>query len=216
MKIRLAALAATLCAALASCGPQGETTVGKTIAGANMRLSDWSSLPPADFLINLGDLKDVKDIRGTEHRIRDNHIAQQRARFGHEFSHGGYVYIEHLTAPRRVFSLRGTNRVNSADWALGAADKYFKQRNRTMTVGEKRHIHKYGDRGGWLVHVSSGQLGHSCLFSKLGFLSDGTKARTSGEHYDTIVHFRDCTGRRSMEEVEAFLRGLKLVSKDRA
>ena len=123
-----------------------------------MRLSDWSSLPPADFLINLGDLKGVKDIRGTEHRIRDNHIAQQRAWFGHEFSHGG---------------------------------------------GEG------GQHGG--VHAELGDGARP-----LGFLSDGTKARTSGEHYDTIVHFRDCTGRRSMEEVEAFLRGLKLVSKDRA
>lgn len=208
MRFRLVAMAATLCVALSSCGPQGETKVGKTIAGASTQLTEWHHISPSEFPVKLRNLKGVTIIKSTERRVRDNHIGQHRAHFGH----GGYIWVEHLSAPHAVFGLRGSNRVNSVDWVLDTARKFFKKRNHTMTVGEKRRIHKYGDRGGWLVFVSNEEHGRACLVARMGFLNNANKARSSGEHYDTYVYFRDCTRQNSMDEVEAFLRGLKLVS----
>ena len=212
MRIRIVAMAAAFFVVLASCGPQGETKVGKTIAGASVQLSQWHSIPPADLLVDLSGLKNIGNISRSERRIRDNHIAQHRA----YFDGSGYIWVEHLTAANRVFSLRGTDRVNKADWVLDTARKFFGKRNETMTVGEKRHIHKYGKRGGWVVSVSNDQHSRTCLVSRLGLLNDGNRARASGEHYDTYIYFRDCSGRRSLDDTVAFLKGLKLVSRGQA
>ena len=205
MKIRLAALAATLCAVLAACGPQGETTAGKTIVGASTQLSQWQSIPPASFPV---DLSALGNIDRSERRVRDNHIVQHRA----YFDGSGYIWVEHLTASNHVFSLRTTDRYNKADWVLATARRYFGERKEKMTVGEKRRIHTYGKRGGWVVSVSNEQRSRTCLISRLGFLEDGSRARTSGEHYDTGVYFLDCTGQRSLDDTVAFLKGLKRVS----
>ena len=198
-----------LCIALASCGPQGSTTVGKTIAGASVQLSQWQPIPPASFAVDLGALG---NIGRTERRVRDNHIAQYRA----WFENSGYIWVEHQTVANSVFSLRGTDRVNEVDWVLKTARGYFEKRKEKMTVGEKRHIHIYGKRGGWIVSVSNEQRSRTCLVSRLGFLNDSNRARTSGEHYDTYVYFRDCSGQRSLDDTVAFLKGLKLVSKEQA
>lgn len=209
MGLRFAATIAAPCAVLGSCGPQGETTVGKTIGGASTQLSQWQSVLLADFPVDLGDLGNISR---TERRVRDNHIAQHRA----YFDGSGYIWMEHLAAAKHVFSLRTTDRLNKVDWTLEAARRYFGNRKEKMTVGEKRRIHEYGKRGGWLVSVNNEQGSRTGLFSRLGFLDDGNRARTSGEHYDTLIYFSDCSGRRSLDDTEAFLRGLKLVSKGRA
>ncbi len=208
MRIRIVAMAAAFCAVLASCGPQGKSTVGKTVAGASTQLSQWQHIPPAGLLFDLGDLGNIGNIGRSERRIRDNHIVQHRA----YFDGSGYMWVEHLTAANSVFSLRTTARYNKADWTLEAARRYFAERKEKVTVGEKRHIHEYGKRGGWVVSVSNEQGSRTCLFARLGFLNDSSRTRTSGEHYDTGVYFLDCSGRRSLDDTAAFLKELKLVS----
>ena len=51
----------------------------------------------------------------------------------------------------------------------------------------------------------------TCLLARVGFLGDTNKPTSPGEYYDTIVRFRDCSGKRSTDDVEAFLNGMKIV-----
>ena len=50
------------------------------------------------------------------------------------------------------------------------------------------------------------------MLGVVAFLSRAGKNRSSDEHYDTIVRFRDCSGKRSVEEVKDFLNRLRIVS----
>ena len=51
----------------------------------------------------------------------------------------------------------------------------------------------------------------TCFLARVGFLGDTNKPTPVGEYYDTVVRFRDCSGKRSMDDVEAFLNGMKIV-----
>ena len=53
-----------------------------------------------------------------------------------------------------------------------------------------------------------------CIIGEMGFLSEsnaGLAASRSEEHYDTSLNIRDCSGKRSFEDVVTWLKGVKIV-----
>ena len=78
---------------------------------------------------------------------------------------------------------------------------------------ESGRIRRHGSRGGPVAGATDSLTGATCVLGVLAFLSNDTKNRSSDEHYDTIVRFRDCSGKRSVSEVKDFLNGLRIVSR---
>ncbi len=185
------------------------------------RLTSWKDIFPSDLIVNIADLNDLEHIWFAQQRSRGSHIIQQRAQFDqgkiyYLLGHHGFFYVEHIMTPEQFFSLQSTEYVNELSATIDRARVFFDKRNETMTAGEKRRIYTPRVRGGWLVFASNEDGSIVCLFSSLGLLSNAAKPRASGEFYDTFFHFRDCSERRTMDEAEAFLKGLKLVSSGQA
>ncbi len=197
--------AAMLSAALAACGPQGKVTVGKTTGGARTYFSEWKDIGPSKLRINVADLPKAI-INVTEQRVRDNRILHQRV----YFDGNGYLLMQHMLGPNALFFLRVTTDTN--DFSI-VADEFKDWIGSKTDIAEanKKRIYNRGTRGGWLTAVPK-SFYRDCILARVGFLSRPEKNTTSDEHYDTIVWFRDCSGKRSRAEVERFLKGLKIVS----
>lgn len=206
MSIRLMAMAVALCTALGACSPQGGTKIEKTITATPAHLSEWRQIRPATVIVNIADFADT--VWYAKQRIGHGGVIQQKI----YFDSGGYMHVQHITAPEQFFSIQKTAQVNELSTTLEETRRLFKSYNRRPPIfGEKRRIYKKSDRGGWLVSASNGRDTVVCLISHIGFQDDAEKARASSERYDTIVEFQHCSHRPSISAVEAFLRGLKLV-----
>ena len=60
--------------------------------------------------------------------------------------------------------------------------------------------------------VRGARTGTSCIVSQFGFLTDWAKmGHRTDERYDTIINFRDCSGKRSLDQVAEWLEGAKIV-----
>ena len=196
--------AAMLSAALAACGPAGKT-IGKTTTGQRTYSTEWREIEPGRVLIDFGRL-DGAAVTYTEERIRDNAIVQQRVRFDGR----GHVYLEHLVGTFAVYNIQVTDRHNSASKVV---DRYLSRYEVPAVDLEKGRIRKYGSRGGWVGRAKEKATGADCVVARLAFLSRAGKNRRTDEHYDTVVSFNDCSGKRSVEEVRDFLNGLRIVSR---
>ncbi len=112
-----------------------------------------------------------------------------------------------------MYDLRTTQHVNDPTTAKNRVAKFYKNGNRKFAHEESRKIHAYGEHGGWVHLVRTSDIGLTCIFAMVGFLSDPAKPHShiTDEHYDTSVDFHDCSADRSLDEVVAFLKGLKIV-----
>jgi hypothetical protein len=207
MKTLILIAVAMMSATLAACGPAGKT-IGKTTTGQRTYNTEWQRIEPKRVLINIGDLGNVEVTR-TEERLRDNSIIQQ----GVNFAGFGRIYVEHLTGPYSVYNTGVTDRHNDASKLVS---RYYKSKSRydiQTADPEKGRIRKFGDRGGWVGSATEIGTGKTCIVGRVAFLSRATKNRAADERYDTVVQFRDCSGRRSLEEVKEFLKGVRIVSR---
>ena len=188
---------------LVSACQTGIDTSRKDSGGTTMHLSQWKSIKPHELVINIADLDGIV-IYEPQSQIRDNQILHQRARF----DGAGTLRIQHHQV--YGYSQHVTRQLNNREDAKADVDRYYKSQNRKIVHVEARKISS-GDRGGWLTSVDIQDAGQTCFLARVGFLGDTNKPTPPGEHYDTVVRFRDCSGKRSMDVVEAFLNGMKIV-----
>ena len=181
----------------------GIDTSRKDTGGTTMHLSQWKSIQPQELVINIADLDGIV-ISEPQSQIRDNRILHQRARF----DGAGTVRIQH----HQVFgySQHVTRQLNDREDAKADVDRFYKRQNQKIVHREARKISS-GSRGGWLTSVYIPDAAQTCFLARVGFLGDTNKPTPVGEYYDTVVRFRDCSGKRSMDDVEAFLNGMKIV-----
>ena len=102
--------------------------------------------------------------------------------------------------------------MQSGESTARLSERWWKHRSEAFGVEGKQKVYSFGDRGGW-VHATRGRrTGTACIIARVAFISDPgkTAARTS-EHYDTGISYRDCSGKRSIDAVAAWLEGAKLV-----
>ena len=196
-------LTLAVAAFLVSACQTGIDTSRKDTGGRTMHMSQWKSIEPHELVINIADLDGIV-ISEPQSRIRDNQLLHQRARF----DGAGSLVIQHH--PIFGYSQHTTNQLNSREDAKAYIDRYYKGRNQRIVHGEARKISS-GDRGGWMTSVYVQDAAQTCFLARVGFLGDTNKPTPVGEYYDTVVRFRDCSGKRSMDDVEAFLNGMKIV-----
>jgi len=204
MKASVWLVAVMLAVALAACGPQGKVTVGKTHGGARTYLSEWQDIEPSKSLIDVAVLPKAI-VNKVEQRIRDNRILHQRV----YFDGNGHLFVEHMLGPNALFFLRVTTDTNNFSIVADGFKDWIGSKTDAAETNKKR-IYSRGARGGWLTTVPVSSY-RDCILARVGFLSRPEKNRTADEHYDTIVWYRDCTGKRTKEQVMDFLRGLKIV-----
>ena len=208
--LKLVALAAAAASA-AACVPEGPTatggSIGKTIGGVPTYHTAWRSIEPHELMVNIVDLKGAT-VQRAEQRNRDNALVHQRAWLD---SGLGWLTIEHVIVSR--FNLQTTQYFNDPTTAKNYVAKFYKNGNRKFAYEESRKIHAYGERGGWVHLVRTPDTGRTCIFAMVAFLSDPAKLHShiTDEIYDTGVRFRYCSADRSLDEVVAFLKGLKIV-----
>ena len=177
--------------------------------GTTISLSNWQAIEPEELVVNVGDLKGAT-IWDAEYRVRDNHIWHQRAMLGL----GGFVSISHIPSSRVVYNRQVTLRVNDLDYLKQRIERSYSKRGKFVTFEESKKIYRFGRRGGWLIRAYHADARRNCWMGRIGFISEPHKGDGLSEKYDTLFEFRDCTGERSMEEMEAFLHGMKIVDSD--
>jgi len=208
MKARIGMAAALLTAALAACGPQGSVMEGATSVGSRTYLTEWQEIDPDKLLVNFSDLAGA-EITWAEQRIRDNHIVHQRV----DFDGRGRMTVEHLRGPNTIFHTRVTERYNDVTAALSDMKRFLGDYRVYEHNLESGRIRSRGSRGGLVASAPDTATSETCVLGVVAFLSKAAKNRSSDEHYDTIVRFRDCSGKRTEEDVKAFLKGVRIVSR---
>ena len=208
MKATICIAAASIGALLAACGPQGKVTQGQTSVGSRTYLTEWQEIEPAKLVVNFSDLNGA-EITWAEQRIRDNHVIHQRV----DFDARGRLTVEHLRGPFSIFTMRVTDQFSDMPKALEDMKRFHSRYTVQEGDLESGRIRSRGSRGGLVARAAESLTGTACVLGVMAFLSSGSKNRTLDERYDTIVRFRDCSGKRSVSEVRDFLNGLRIVSR---
>ena len=205
-------IAAVCVAGLAGCAQQSGSlpdggSIGKTVGGVPTHRTAWKRIAPREIVVNVIDLKGAA-FTGAEQRRRDNALVQQRAWFD---DGRGWLWIEHNVIGR--FNRRTTWHFNDPDAAKDCIAAYYAGRGQAFTYAESRQVYAPWERGGWIHLVRSPDTDAPCVFALVGFLSTPAKlhSRITEEVFDTGIDMRDCSGARSLEETESFLRGMKIV-----
>ena len=185
----------------------------RTIDGKVVRHGEWRSMKPKEAVINIADRKDFSHstfFLRTQQRTRDNAVVEQRLRFN---GMAGYIGVQRA----RIFNYAATRYFNDQKAAKKKIDRFYGRQIRTSDYEDARKIYRYGTRGGWLHVVRDkprqNAPDRTCIFASLGFLDDRANIPSTmgDELYDTLIDFRDCSGRRTADDVEAFLNDLKIV-----
>ncbi len=207
MRVTISIAVAMMTLALAGCGPAGKT-IGKTTTGQRTYNTQWEKLLPDRVLIDPRGLNDAV-VTWTDERMRDNAIVQQRV----QYDGGSRIFVEHLSGAFSLYNTGVTDRHNNPSKVLAHLDKYFLAYKIHMEDMEKGRIRKYGDRGGWVGEATAKESGTACVIGRLALLSKTEKNLRTDERYDTIVQIRDCSGKRTMEQVKKFLKNVRIVSR---
>lgn len=197
---------AAMAVGLAACAPEGGST-GKDIGGTTTWRTAWKSVQAYELVLNIADLEGAK-VSKAEQRSRDNNMVHQRFRFDDGRS---WIMIEHVPSGR--FNQTTTQYFNDPATSKEKISKFYKARNQEFDYEESRKIYAHWEHGGWVHLARSRDTNQTCIFAMVGFLSDSSKLRDSitDEFYDTGVRFRDCSGDRSLNVAETFLKRMKIV-----
>ncbi|MDE0173214.1 MAG: hypothetical protein OYH76_05240 [Defluviicoccus sp.] len=175
-------------------------------SGAVMDLSRWHSMPTHEFMLNIVDLPGAAFTRA-QRRVRNKGIPHERIRFdGGE----GSMFVEHILSG--VYNSYVTDRLQNRADMDRRLDRFGQRHGQVFEVVENRKIYRYGERGGWVYAIRGRRTGETCIVSRFGFLSDWAKiGQRTGEHYDTSITFRDCSGKRSLDDVVKWVNSAKIV-----
>ena len=206
MRIRLYALAVATLPALLAAAALAQDNRPRDSSGAIMDLSKWHSLPTHEFMLNIVDLPNA-EFSGAERRVRNKGIPHERVWFDNR---RGYIITEHVYTG--VYNEYVTDRMKSGEAIDKLLDLFGRNRGQTYEGGEKRKIYAFGDRAGWAYVVRGRHTSEACIIARLGFLTDwGKMGHRTGERYDTSFSFRDCSSKRSLDDVVEWLGGAKIV-----
>ena len=210
MKARTIAIMITTALFFSSCKTtENIDTSQRAISGKVMHLTEWKSIQPHELVVNISDLEGVSILRAQQ-QVRDNQIIKQRAWLGLSDGHDHDLDIQYGVGTW-LFKFSETKRLNSEEKFKETVSKYYMKQNLKVIHEETRKVYRHGDRGGWLSSVRTSGPAQYCILARIGFLSDSTKFLPVGELYDTIVLFRDCSRKRSLDDIEAFLNGMKII-----
>ncbi len=175
-------------------------------SGAVMDLSAWHSMPTHAFMLNIVDLPGAEFTRA-QRRTRNKGIPHERIWFD---TGRGWMFVEHLLVG--VYHGYVTDRLRSRDYADSLLGRFGRSRGEAFEAEERRKIYSYGERAGWVYAVRGRHTGEACILARFGLLSDWAKiGQRTDEHYDTAVSFRDCSGKRSLDDVANWVESAKLV-----
>ena len=177
-----------------------------TATAQTYQYSAWEYLPPDEIVVNLYDLRDLIAAK-TQTRVRDKAIVEQRAQFLF-----GSIHIQHT--PADLFNQTSSDSIRDAADVEARLRRLLPSRDKGAKLTDSRSLYAYGERGGWLHMFDLANMGQTCYMSTTGFLSDPGKNWDAGERYDTFVTFWDCSQRRSLYEIETWLKGMRLVSSE--
>ena len=195
--------------AIALCIPRIATAQDKPprdIGGTVMDLTKWNPIKPHEIVLNIVDLPKA-EVSRADRRIRNNgtHL-QQRAWFD---GRKGFIHIEHAFS--YVYNDRTTFYFQDPETTKKVAAVYCRRAGKTCDTGDARKIHAYGERSGWVRPVRVRETGRECIGAVMGFLSADKFHTLPEERYDTGITYRDCSGKRTLDEVVEWLEGLKIV-----
>lgn len=201
-------LSFAVAAAIAANGPAAlaQDDRPRDSGGFKMDLSEWHFIPKHEFMLNILDLPGVEH-RFSEGRLRHKSFPQHRMWFDSR----AFIFVEHINVG--VYRQRTTHKFQSFKFAEEMAERYWNRLNEPFGVEDKRKIYISRKRGGWALATRGRHTGRLCFFARLAFLSQPTKSRMSSsqERYDTGIHLRDCSGKRSLDDVATWLEGAYLV-----
>ena len=206
---RLCLLIAALVASPCIVAEAQDPKTSKDITGTILDVTSWQYLAPHEIVVNYVDMKDI-EVWWSQQRIRNNgtHV-QQRIRFD---GRDGWLWVEHTITG--LYSFTTTLHFQNPETARERAVKYWRRAAEPFDYEDSQRVYAYGDRAGW-VHRTRGRMtAKGCIIGEMGFLSEsnaGLAASRSEEHYDTSLNIRDCSGKRSFEDVVTWLKGVKIV-----
>ena len=166
--------------------------------------SEWKEIPPEEIVVNLFDLKGIR-VAQTQSRMQNNAVVNQRSQLLR-----GFIDIQHT--PANVFNIPASDTIRDADLLKGQFHRLVDPPGLSFELKESRQLYAFNERGGWLHSFEATTGGSTCFIGRTGFLSEPGKNWDAGERYDTFMLLLDCSGERSIDQTEAWLRGMSIVS----
>lgn len=178
-----------------------------TRSGAAEDPAKWTAMAAHEFMLNIVDLPGV-ELGRAQQRMWKGRVPHHRMRFD-----GGksFVRVDHL--PDWFYNRRITEKYQDRAEMDRRVSRLGRSRGKNFEATERRKIYSSNERGGWVYAAREKMSGQTCIVSRFAFLTDWRKlGSASGEHYDTLVYFRDCSGRRSLDDVVSWVEGAKIVA----
>ncbi len=175
---------------------------GKDISGATSCWSETSSEAVSAFPINLIDLPETR-IGGITHRMRDNSVSHYRVTLNPGDLSGSWLSLQIAGV---TFNAETTRHIENPD-----AHKEFIRR--TAGPAEFREITRIRDhnRTGWLRAYKPASSLRWCYAAALAFEPSPWGASGVDDLYEMIVRMKDCTGRRTREQLKDWLYSVRAV-----
>ena len=196
-----------------SCNTTPNTS--KDLVGRTLKFSPWQTIPAHGILVNIRDLDG--SIQGyARQRSNKRNTIQQYINFDDEMSH---LWVEHV---EKLYSNTTFRYLNEIESSRKIAQKWYAEGS--LTYNATRKIYQRHSVGGYVHRITArpknspeGTL-TECIVAMIGFLSDVSKhpnddlRDTSLEFYDASLEYNDCSGTRTLGEIEAYLKNISIVS----
>ena len=201
--IGLCALAAVLCIPHFA---TAQDKTSRTIGGTLTTVTEWTAIKPRELVINIVDLPNA-EVSRAEYRKRNNGLTvQQRAWFD---GRKGFVYLEHLFS--YIYNENATFHFQDPETTKKLTARYCQRAKKTCEIVDTRKVHAYGERSGWVRLIRIRETGRRCIGARVAFLSADKFHTLPEERYDTGITYRDCSGKRTLDDVVQWLEGAKIV-----
>ena len=205
-KIRSLAIATLVAAAVGLPALAQDKPPRRDSGGTEMDLSVWHEIKPHEFLLNIVDLPNV-DLHRAQRRVRDKRAEQYRTKFD---SGKGFMFVEHFLSAR--YTENSSEAFRAGESTRKTAEGFWKRAKESFEIEDKRKVYAFSERGGWVYATRGRTNGRRCILARMGFLSDPAKAAQSTyEVYDSGISYRDCSGKRTLDDVVTWLNGAKIV-----
>lgn len=175
---------------------------GKDISGATSFWSESSSEALSAFPINLIDLPEAV-IGGITHRMRNNSVSHYRVTLNPGDLSGSWLSLQVAGTFFNVETTRDTENPDSHK-------KFIRRIAGSAEIRESTRIRDHS-RTGWLGAYKPASSDHWCYVAVLAFEPSPWGAGRVDEIYEMIVRMKDCTGRRTHEQLEEWLYSIRAV-----
>ena len=175
---------------------------GKDISGATSCWSESSSEALSSFPINLIDLPEAV-IAGITHRMRNNSVSHYRVTLNPGDLSGSWLSLQ---IAGTFFSVETTRNIENPD----SHKKFIRRIAGSAEIRESTRIRDHS-RTGWLGAYKPTSSARWCYAAALAFEPSPWGGGRVDEIYEMIVRMKDCTGRRTHEQLEEWLYSIRAV-----